>query len=77
MLISAIEAQLNIINYELKFTLDNGHFITEVALNVVLAKALNWLYIIIRYNYKGSDSESYLFVFEKIEVTYNNSEYSL
>ena len=30
MLISAIEAQLNIINYELKFTLDNGHFITAV-----------------------------------------------
>ena len=29
MLIGAIEAQLNIINYELKFTLDNGHFITE------------------------------------------------
>ena len=28
MLIGAIEAQLNIINYELKFTLDNGHFIT-------------------------------------------------
>ena len=30
MLIGAIEAQLNIINYELKFTLDNCHFITEV-----------------------------------------------
>ena len=30
MLIGAIEAQLNIINYELKFTLDNGHFITGV-----------------------------------------------
>ena len=29
-LIGAIEAQLNIINYELKFTLDNGHFITGV-----------------------------------------------
>ena len=36
MLIGAIEAQLNIINYELKFTLDNGHFITGVHKQVVI-----------------------------------------
>ena len=36
MLIGAIEAQLNIINYELKFTFDNGHFITGVHKQVVI-----------------------------------------
>ena len=40
MLIGAIEAQLNIINYELKFTLDNGHFITGVENMCNLAQGL-------------------------------------
>ena len=47
MLIGAIEAQLNIINYELKFTLDNGHFITGVEIMGFYYAILVILFIII------------------------------